>query len=327
MIGRATAEPVMPSAQQTERLRRNSLIRREVRDGVAVYVKQTLVRDWEASAQQVCQRSGQEADVIRRIAASPDFGGRLGVIDLVDSQPEEAVVVTREVSGRPLQDFLLGSYRRAPGAQCLRAMLLAGRWLSAFQKIPLREEDHAAIGDQSPSDLVEYCQIRLQRLESLGYSGVSREIQQRLLRHVREGVEHSPPADRDLVLCHGDFGAFNILWDSRMLTAIDFTQSHVGVPLLDATYLIHRLQMLPIYFPWKRWPVQTWQRAFLQGYGRPLAVDSPMYQSLMIRHLLCRLVTYVRRPRQHFREKLHTAWVVRQVRRRLLRELGANRAC
>ncbi|MBX3437997.1 MAG: phosphotransferase [Planctomycetaceae bacterium] len=311
------------STQPTEEARRNSVIRRELRDGVAVYVKQSRTQDWEADADQVRRRCGHEADVIRRIADSGRFSGRLGRMDLIAAQPEEATLVTREVSGVPLQKLLLTSYRRNLSHESVRALFLAGRWLDAFQQLPVDEEDRAEVGDQSPHDLVEYCAIRLRKIASLGYKGINADDQRRLLSALRKCVDRSTAHDREPVLCHGDFGAFNVLWDSRVLTGIDFTQTHTAERLLDVTYFLHRLEMLPIYFPWKRWPIAAWERAFLRGYGRSEAPDSLMYQALMIRHWVCRLQTYVRRPRQGWKDRLHTPWVIHHIRRRLLQAVDA----
>lgn len=313
----------MAPTQQTEQRRLNSLIRREMRDGVPVYVKQSLVGDWNASVEQVQQRVVREANVMRRVAASGSFRGRLGVLDLVDWKRNEATIVTREVAGQPLQDYLVGSYRRRPAGECMRALLLAGRWLNTFQNLPLEEQDHLIISDQSPRELVEYCDIRLRNLKSLGYSKLKHDSR-RLLNSVRDSVDQSSAKDVDLVLCHCDFGAFNILWDSHVITGIDFSEAQASVPLLDVTYFIHRMSMLPIYFPWKHWPVRRWQEAFLKGYGRPRAAESPMYRALMIRHLLCRLQTYVRRPGRGVRQKVHTRWVIDRVYRQLIRTITTD---
>lgn len=298
-------------------------MRREVRDGVAVYVKQSRPQDWEGDARQLQQKTAREADVLRRIEECGQFCGRLGMTPLVASQPEEAVIVTREAPGKPLQEYLLTSYRRAPGIECAQALLLTGRWLRTFQTIPICEQDTVVISDQSPDCLVEYCAIRVHKLASLGYRGLDRDAQKRLLQVIEDCVERSLPEDRTRVLCHGDYGAFNVLWDTHVLTAIDFTQVRAGLPLSDVTYFLHRLELLPIYFPWKRWPIDLWERAFLKGYGRPNAAQSPMYRAMMLRHLLCRLQTYVRRPRRGIKDRIHTPWVIHQLTRRLRREIEA----
>jgi hypothetical protein len=135
-------------------------------------------------------------------------------------------------------------------------------------------------------------------------------------------VERVPTGDQEPVWCHHDYCAGNMIWNGRTLTVIDFGMAGPGVPLLDVTYFIHRIAMLRIYVPWKRWPVGAWTRAFLRGYGRPEAAASPMYQALMIRHLLCRLLTYVHKPPHGLKQRLHNPWVRRCVRTTLLRHLS-----
>jgi hypothetical protein len=104
-----------------------------------------------------------------------------------------------------------------------------------------------------------------------------------------------------------------------MLTAIDFATAHSMFPLLDVTYFVHRLEMQRVYRPWKAWPIAAWRRAFLRGYGRPDADRSPMWQALMIRHLLCRLTTYVLRPPRNAKQAMHDRYVRWWLRRRLSR--------
>ena len=88
-------------------------------------------------------------------------------------------------------------------------------------------------------------------------------------------------------------------------------------PLEDATYLIHRIEMHSIYRPWLRLPVAAIRRAILRGLGVSTADQSAAYQMLMLKHQICRLQTYVRRPASSFKQALHDRWVRSVLRRRL----------
>ena len=311
----------MTSLSLTETYRREySTVSRLVRDDQVVYVKQYIEGDWGCGRKVIEARTAREAEVADRLAMSRELRGRLGTVRIVSADPDRATLTTEAVPGKPLQERLAGNLRR--NTECLRAVYLAGKWLRVFQKLPILPGDETRIGEHDPEDLVAYCDVRLKKVRSLGYKWLTEDIRGRVLETVGQLVAGSPQGDQRRVWCHHDYAPGNVLWDGTTLTGIDFAMAGLDVPLVDATYFIHRLEMLPIYRPWKRWPIAAWKRAFLRGYGRPDAEASPMYEALMIRHLLCRLQTYVRRPPENLKQRLHNKWVRRCVREKLLRQLS-----
>lgn len=305
--------------------RRYSTVHREMRTGRAVFVKQYRHGDWGWSADVMQARTAREADIIQRLRESTWPNARFGTLDLISSDPVQAMLVTAAVEGTPLQDRLLDDFRRLGSRECLRALLIAGGWLRLFQELSTTSADAERIGENDPLDLVTYCTIRVRTIQSLGYGWMTRARGEHLVNAVGRLQDQAMQDDRRQVWCHGDYAAGNLLWDGRVLTAIDFAMAKLDVPLADVAYFIHRLQMLRIYFPWRRWPIDLWTRAFLRGYGRPDAECSPMYRALMIRHLLCRLQTYVRRPPDNLKQTLHVKWIRRCVRDRLLKELARSK--
>ena len=149
-------------------------------------------------------------------------------------------------------------------------------------------------------------------------------MQARLFDHLKHLSAAAPADEEARVWCHADYAPNNMLWDGTVFTPIDFGMACIERPLLDVTYFIHRLEMQRVYRPWKRWPISSWKRAFLRGYGRPDAEQSPMYRALMIRHWVCRLLTYVRRPPRNLKQRLHNAYVRACVRRRLIGAVSAT---
>ena len=199
-------------------------------------------------------------------------------------------------------------------------MYLAGYWLHRFQELAIaRHEGQPIVSTLDPESLDAYCRIRLHSLRDYGYRWPNATEFTRIIERVAQLEDAALPRDRHRVWAHADFAPGNIIWNGTKLTVIDLAMAHADRPLLDVTYFIHRLEMLRVYRPWKRWPIEFWKRAFLRGYGRPDAESSPMYRALMIRHLICRLHTYVRRPPRDLKQKLHDKWVRAVLRRKLLR--------
>ena len=120
------------------------------------------------------------------------------------------------------------------------------------------------------------------------------------------------------VWVHADYSPCNLMWDGRVLTPIDFAMVRAGTPLEDATYLIHRIEMQRIYRPWLRLPGAAIRQAILRGLGVRTADQSAAYQMLMLKHQICRLHTYSRRPAKSLKQSLHDRWVRTMLRRRLL---------
>lgn len=300
-----------------------SNVRRVEHRGRALYVKQYLEQpDLDVTAEVIRRRTAREIGLFERMASSPPRHRRLGTLRLVYGDAPSGILATEEVPGRPLGKSILGPFRRRAGRECLEALYLTGKWLRWFQSLPVRPGDEIRIMDDDPADLVEYCDVRMRKIVALGYGWPDDGMRATISGQLRRLIERSGPEDLRHVWSHGDYGTQNVLWDGATITPLDFGTAHLDHALLDVTYLIHRLEMLRIYFPWRRWPLAAWKRAILRGYGRPDAVDSPMYRALMIRHLHCRLKTYVRRAPLGLKQRIHNAWTRQCVRARLLRLAG-----
>ncbi len=306
----------MPTASTEHRL--TSTVSRVEYDGVIAYRKRLRQDSWESDPDTLIARTQREADIIRQLAHIPASCSRFGRLELLDCSPADGIITTREVPGTPLAHWLHTRPLALRRGLALRPFYLSGAWLVDFQSLDTSKGATALIGDRSPLDLLDYCDIRIAAIRNAGYSWLTGCRRDRLLSVIGALQVRSDDSDLGLVWSHGDYAPHNIMWDGRTLTPIDFTMANLASPLVDVTYFIHRLEMLPIYFPWRRWPIATWTAAFLRGYGRPDAASSPMYTALMIRHLICRLLTYVKRPAPDFARRTHAKWVRLNIRRRLM---------
>ncbi|HUT89241.1 MAG TPA: aminoglycoside phosphotransferase family protein [Thermoguttaceae bacterium] len=297
-----------------------SNVRRVEADGRAVYVKQYLPQgDLGVTPEVIHRRTSREMDLVKRMRSCPPPHSHLGILNLVYGDPKSGVLVTEEAPGPPVSQLVL---RRSASHGTLRALYSAGKWLRWFQSLPIKSGDGERFMDDDPLDLVEYCDLRIQAILQLGYGWPTDGIRRRLKANLRQLAQRFSPEDRRPVWTHGDYSPGNVLWDGSTLTPLDFAMAKLSFSLVDVTYFIHRLEMLGIYFPWRRWPIGTWKQAILRGYGRPDAERSAMYQAMMIRHLHCRLKTYVRRPPLNLKQRIHNAWTRKCVQKRLLKMMS-----
>ena len=291
----------------------SSKIRRTVRNGEAIYEKEYVLNDWDNDAAVIYHRAQQEIELLRQLAVSNRFGGRLGVVSVAAADPEAATIATHEIAGMSLGQFVLEDENVATN---LTPWFLAGRWLRQFQSLRLPNDMTETVSKRDPTDIVDYCGLRLDSLLEFGYSWPHSRLKTALLKKIECLRDHCD--DTSKVWVHADYAPGNLMWDGRTLTPIDFAMVRSGQPLEDATYLIHRIEMHLVYRPWLRLPVAAIRRAILRGLGLPTADQSAAYQMLMLKHQICRLHTYVRRPASSFKQALHDRWVRTVLRRRLL---------
>lgn len=287
-------------------------------EGRRLVVKRHLATGWRTSAESVRRQTEIEAAVVRNLALLPPSGGRLGRLSIVESDSAAARVVMEVAPGKPLEEHLFAAARGADAGAwrgVLSGFVLAGRWQRAFQELP---PPGCASRARPAEELEEVCADRLETLADLGFEPLCRRRARHILDWVRMQVRATPGGWLAPTWQHGDFGPFNLLWDGYQLTPIDFATCRLDLPLLDLTYLVHRIELLPIQFPWRRWPVQALQRAAVRGFGRPEATHLPIFRALAARHWLCRLQSLVRRPAAGWKQKLHNGWVRRQAWSRLV---------
>ncbi len=286
--------------------RLSSQIRRTIRDGAAVFEKQYVTNDWDDDIAVVRQRAQREVEILTQVAGCDLFSGRLGVVRIAKADPDAATIATHEITGMSLGQFILHGKNVETN---LMPWFLAGRWIRQFQALKLVDYSSEVVSKKDPSDIVDYCDFRLRSLAKLGYKWPTETTRKVLLQTIKDLRDRCEDSDTTAVWVHADYAPGNLMWDGRMLTPIDFAMVRSGAPLDDVTYLIHRLEMHKIYRPWLRLPVPALRRAILRGFGHPAADQSAAYKILMIKHQICRLLTYVRRPANSLKQTLHDRYV------------------
>ena len=296
--------------------RRSSTIRRETIAGQTVFVKRYHGGDWGKPQDVMEAQAAAEVEIVRRLSDLREKPARLGCMKIVAIDADEASLTTAEIAGEPLERLILRSGSREHRGTCLRALLLAGRWQRMLQAIDT-DGFSPTIAETEPFEMIDYCNIRLQTILDLHPAWPTKLEAARILGWLKRQMDATLPEQQRKVWCHGDYGPTNFLWDRFTLTPIDFATCCLNYPLVDITYLIHRLEMLRWQFPWRRFPVDLWRRACLRGIGSAASEELPIYRALMVRHILCRLQTILYFEPRDKKQHWHNLWVCRCLRNRI----------
>jgi len=304
-----------------ESQRDSCTLRQMVLGSEVVFLKTYTPGGFQRDAATVLARAAREAAVLAQLPRAAGLGGRLGILQVVEADPERGRLMTRCCPGHPLEQQLARRGRFA-GRSALRGLLLAGRWLREFQQLDYLEQPEASELPDDPTQLLEYLQVRLEGIAKHARSSADRLNDQQILNCVQEWSQAASPEDRRTVWSHGDYAAFNVLWDGNTLTPIDFAMSRGDWPGADVTYFVHRLEMIGLQTPWRFPPIDPWRRAFLHGYGRENFTQEPIYRALMVRHLVCRYHSLLRKQANGPLGQIQRRWTLQQVRKQLQRHLN-----
>ncbi len=306
----------MPSGDTQDRL--TSKISRDMIDGHPVYVKQYVDGGWGHDLQFMRDQAAAEVNIMAQIGALVGESRRLGRMRIVEASPEQARLVTAEVPGTLLQELLITAGLRARRGACVRALVLAGRWQRMLHRIETHSHVPVTLPTE-PEDPIEYLDVRLKTLRQIGSSWPTATEREQTLAWFKRQLDASTPEQRERRWSHGDYGPTNLIWDGFALTPIDFATCSLDLSWVDITYLTHRLEMLDLQFPWRRYPVRLWQAACLRGFGVDNIWQQPMYRAMKVRHLVCRLQTLVYYKPNRLKQRLHGQWLCHHVRRRIQR--------
>jgi hypothetical protein len=194
--------------------------------------------------------------------------------------------VWEEVGGATLDAIVVRAARGIPRAAQIgrleTACRGAGRWLRVLQAAT------PVVGRQlSLDEMINYVDIRLERICELGPRGLGAEWRATVRRVFTEARDRPSAADLRLAAVHGDFSLSNIMYDGDRVVPIDFARFGIGSIYYDVTRLYHQLGLL-LHKPWfLPATIARLRRALLTGYDPQLRVVHPLFQLFVIQHLLC----------------------------------------
>jgi len=301
--------------------RRFSTVKREIRGGRAVYVKNYLSGSVEKDESIIRERVRREVELLSQLSADSFPYWRLGLMEVLGADLDKGEVVTAEAPGEPLDEC----YRKAwilPAKGLISASMLAGKWLRCFHDAAV----HGSLVNIASSDRVsvaDFCAVRIDDLNQHDFHWPKALNQgERVLETLRFLEAQSERAKDPCICSHNDYAPYNVLWSGSILTGIDFTAWGAEHRTVDVTLYVHRLRMSALERPWLFPYIPQWRRAFIRGYG-PNVVDDPMYRANLLRHQLCSLTSLVSNSGDTLKSRMHDRWIRFALIRDLVRSVGS----
>lgn len=187
-----------------------------------------------------------------------------GIVKPVAYYPECLAMITEEAPGESLSNVITHDGKLWPGAdkrdQLATHCRRAGQALAAIQ-LATREASH-----YNPAELIEYIDVRMQRLLASDRVPFSAADRRQILRFLESAIPAIPVKQLGLSGCHSDYAPFNLLASMDKITVADFTMFKIGSVYNDLTYFYHRLEGYlhkPVY---RSQTIRRLQDEFLRGY-------------------------------------------------------------
>jgi hypothetical protein len=214
------------------------------------------------------------------------------IVKPVTRYPEFLAIVSEEAPGESLANVIAREAKLYPTAgkleQLAKHCWRAGSALAAIQK------NTAEVSRFDPTELVEYVDVRLQRLLASRQVPFSSADRQQIIKFLKSAIPMIPAEQLGLCGTHGDYAPFNVLASPEKITVADFTMFKAGSVYNDVTYFYHRLEGYlhkPFYRPQT---IRHLQQAFLNGYveasslaksGRGISNDL-LFKVFLIKHVV-----------------------------------------
>ncbi len=258
-----------------------------------IYVKILARRvTFQTNPEKYVTRLAAEFAVGRRLHAALGNAKEFGIVKPVAYYPDDLAMVTEEAPGAPLSKVISRDARFWPSTASVERLAThcrrAGYALAAIQQAT-RE-----VSRYNPAELIEYIDVRMQRLLESGRVPFSAADRRQIVRFLETAIPAIPVEQLGLCGSHSDYAPFNVLAAAEKITVADFTMFKVGSVYNDLTYFYHRLEGYlhkPVYRPQT---IHRLQEEFLRGYttgwghnGREWrVVDDLLFKIFWIKHVV-----------------------------------------
>ncbi len=230
-----------------------------------IYVKILSRRaTFQSNPEKYLARLATEFAAGRRLHEALGSAKEFGVVKPVAYYPECLAMVTEEAFGAPLSNVITRDGKLWPAADKLEQ--LATHCRRAGQALAVMQKATREASRYDPAELIEYIDVRMQRLLESDRVPFSAADRRQILRFLESAIPAIPVEQLGMSGCHSDYAPFNLLAAADKITVADFTMFKIGSVYNDLTYFCHRLEGYlhkPIY---RSQTIRRLQDEFLRGY-------------------------------------------------------------
>jgi hypothetical protein len=204
--------------------------------------------------------------------------------------PDDLAIVTEEVVGttfdRLLRDAVWGRRVAVPVGLVSERI---GAWIRTYQRV-IEAEGVLRLDERR-----EYLDVRLRRLIA---AGVLTEADSAVVLARFDALASSvDPASFPLVAIHADLNPSNILVTPQGgVTILDFAMAKNGARVHDLSHLYMHLEFLRWRPRLKSSIVDEVQAALLRGFDPESSASDPLFQLMLLQHLVCHVALLAERP-------------------------------
>ena len=223
--------------------------------------------------------------------------------------PADLILITEECPGEPFMKLMSAGARFWPARGRRKALArycyLSGKWLKIFQESTIKGDARL-----DPEELVQYIDVRLQKLVARSAIPFSEKLRSRILTYLEAKAVQVAAVDLGIAGVTGDFVPANVLVDRERVAVLDFGMFNYGSTFQDlAQYYQHIdfFRQKPVYSPAM---ISELQEAFLRGYDPNFDSSKVLFDVFRIRAIVNRLsATTVRKwPTLPLHVRLFNRW-------------------
>ena len=201
--------------------------------------------------------------------------------------PADLILIMEECPGEPFMRLMSAGARFWPAVERRKALArycyLSGKWLKIFQESTIKGDARL-----DPEELVQYIDVRLQKLVARSAIPFSEKLRSRILTFLEA---KGPGAAAELAIAGvtGDFVPANVLVDRDRVAVLDFGMFNYGSTFQDlAQYYQHIdfFRQKPVYSPAI---ISDLQETFLRGYDSNFDSNKVLFDVFRIRAIVNRL--------------------------------------
>lgn len=253
------------------------------------FAKVQIPKDIPDAVEHMRARVRHEFDTTRKVEAALKQHPTLVTLQPVACYPELFAIVTQEVRGVTLLDYLACRVRWwDDGTALAEAEAAAGRtgeWLRAFQAIDPGDEAFV------PAALREYVDLRLQRLVSSGRSPITASVRAQILHHIDALAAVTAPGEWRSVMRHADLAPGNVIVTAQGVAVLDFAMTSRGTRLHDLTRLSLQIDLLHGKPQFRRTALARVRAALHAGFDPAITESEPLFRLLTLLHRVNHLGT------------------------------------